>query len=143
MFKCLRKNECGECIEYCLCSSALDEHSYHSIHPTESEAVLTRIRSKGKLLHPSHALHELHERLHQLMEAQQQAFVTNEKPLDLIMSGMDSTTTWLPPCHKISTKIIKRLATMKLYMLLKQKTSEAVDICQYDSRSALRATSIK
>ena len=142
VYTTLRKNKCETCSEYCLSttSNAPHEHGYHTVHPVESQAVLTAIKSKGKLVHPSGDVHQLHLRLHHLMKERQEALFSTEKPLDMLMHEMDSTTTWLPPCHKVTRKIIKRLATLKLHMLLRQITSDSKDICQYDSKSALRAT---
>ena len=144
VFTELKKSACEDCGEYCLSNSALEEHGYHSLHPVESEAVLTTLKSKGKLVHPSRQLHGLHMRLHQLMDQKLPAILSGEDdPLGVIMRGMDSTTTWLPPCHRITRKMIKRLATLKIHMLLKQKNSQTGEIRQFDSKSALRATSVK
>ena len=72
LFKALKTSKCEACSDYCLSSRALDEHIYHTMHPAESESILTSIRSKGKLVHPSQPLHDLHMSLHHLILAQQQ-----------------------------------------------------------------------
>ena len=69
------------------------------------------------------------------------SLLKSDDPISSVMTTLDRDTEWLPVCHRISRRVIKRLAMLRLHMLVKEASAGSVAE-QHDSRSAKRATSV-
>ena len=118
-FKTLRRSSCETCKDFCLSKDSMStDHSYASTH-CDDPSLLTIIHSNGGLTHPSKHMHEYHLALYELMQKSLPTLLHSADPISQVMTTLDRNTLWLPVCHRISRKVVKRLAMLRLHMLVK------------------------
>ena len=140
IFKELRKSSCKVCSEFSLSTVGSTDHSYATTH-SDDPSLFTVIKSRGGLKHPSQRMHEYHLLMYNVMQQSMPALLQSDDPIGQVMTTLDRQTEWLPVCHRISRRMVKRLAMLRLHLLVKQASTGPVEV-QYDSRSAKRATSV-
>lgn len=140
-FKDLRKSSCKVCSEFCLSTVVgSTEHSYATAH-SDDPSLFTVLKSRGGLKHPSKSMHDYHLLMYKVMQESMPNLLESDDPIGQVMAILDRQTEWLPVCHRISRRVVRRLAMLRLHLLVNQASAGAREV-QYDSRSAKRATSV-
>ncbi|KAL7394149.1 hypothetical protein ABVT39_021404 [Epinephelus coioides] len=117
-----------------------NDHSYATTH-SDDPSLLTIIQSRGGLKHPSKRMHDYHPSLYELMQKSVSALLKPDDPIGQVMVTLDRQIEWLPVCHRISRRVVKRLAMLRLHMLVNRTSAGSVEV-QHDNKSAKKATSI-
>lgn len=86
-------------------------------------------------------MHLYHLAMYELMQKAVSTLLESDDPIGQVMVTLDRRTEWLPVCHRISRRVVKRLAMLRLHMLVNHMSAGSVEV-QYDSKSAKRATSV-
>ncbi|KAJ8356480.1 hypothetical protein SKAU_G00192740 [Synaphobranchus kaupii] len=142
VFKELKKSSCDDCHRYCLAATGVAVHNYATIH-ADHPSLLAALRNKGGLKYPSMEVHNIVMKMNRLMKGNLGVLSRSEDPIKAVMFYMQRGVEWMPACHGITQRILKKIAKLTLHMLLGQNNNKVEHTVQYGSKSAQRVTAIK